>query len=273
MYEWFYASVVVFVASVLQSITGSGFAIIAAPFLLILYNSVEGVQISILLSLLIAVALTPKIKHDIDYTILKNLIIGSIFGLPIGLLFFAFTSLNTIKLVIAIVVLALTVYSLARYCKTFIVNKEGKTYVKATDEGIIENTTAITKDNYLQSKRKPLYKELVIGFLSGVLTTSVNMPGVPTALYFNSGSFKNEVVRSTTLGFFIAVYSTGIIMQLLTVGISGQVFTLSINLAPAVVIGIFVGNYLFRKINRVMFQLITNVALLFMGLYVLQKSF
>ncbi|MEG6523809.1 sulfite exporter TauE/SafE family protein [Desulfotomaculum sp. 1211_IL3151] len=274
MHELIYASVIVFIASALQSITGSGFAIMAGPFLLILYNSQESIQVSILLSFLIAVVLTPKIKQHIDYRILKQLIVGSIFGVPIGVAFFAYAPLETLKITIAIVVLSLTMLSLYKYYQEFIVKGTNQLAIAtdASDVGMIDKSPANRPNDrtFLDVVQK--CQEILVGFFAGALTTSVNMPGVPTSLYFNHGNFKNEVVRSTTLGFFIVVYMTGMAMQFVTVGVSPQVFTLSGYLMPSVILGIIVGNLLFKKINRSMFQLMTNAMLLLMGIYILVKS-
>lgn len=274
MNELIYASAVVFFASALQSITGSGFAIMAGPFLLILYNSQAGVQVSTLLSFLIAVVLTPKIKQHIDYQILKKLIVGSIFGVPIGVFFFAYAPLGILKITIAIVVLALTTFSLTKYYKEFVVKEANQLAIttNTSDLVILARSPVDEQTGKAYQGAVKKCKELLVGFFAGALTTSVNMPGVPTSLYFNSGNFKNEVVRSTTLGFFIVVYITGMVMQAITVGISLQVFTLAAYLIPSVVLGIIVGNIMFKKINRSMFQLMTNVMLLFMGIYILVKS-
>lgn len=276
MYELLYASSVVFIASAVQSITGSGFAIVAGPFLVLLYNSQEGVQVSTLLSFFIAAALTPKIKQHIDYSILKKLILGSILGVPLGLLFFAYTPLGALKLTIGLVVLALTMYSMFMFYKDFAAKRARQLVIlEASGERLIESTKFIKKRHTLFREDGSVSKksiELLVGFFAGALTTSVNMPGVSTAIYFNNGNFKNEVVRSTTLAFFIVVYIISMVMQLITVGISKQVFISSIELIPSVTLGIIMGSIMFKKINRSMFQLITNGILLYMGIYIVAKA-
>ena len=62
---------IILVASILQTSTGFGFSILATPFLLLLFKPTEAIQINLILSLFISVALLTKIKEDIDYGILK----------------------------------------------------------------------------------------------------------------------------------------------------------------------------------------------------------
>ncbi|AEG58764.1 sulfite exporter TauE/SafE family protein [Desulforamulus ruminis] len=271
MYEWVCASAIVFVASALQSITGFGFAIMATPFLLLFYNPQDCIQMGTILSVFIALVLTPKIKQHIDSAILKRLIIGSFFGVPLGLVFFAFAGLETIKLSIAVVILAITLYSFFQSYQARVRQRAVQTQT-AGSNGLQCAVEMEGSPVPAEKESRPMRKEVLVGFFAGVLTTGVNMPGVPMALYFNNSSFAKEVIRSTTLGFFIVVYITGMIMQLFTVGISLRVVTMALYLIPAGALGIFVGNLLFDKINRGMFQIITNFLLVYIGIYILAES-
>lgn len=81
-------AVIIFVASILQTSTGFGFSILATPFLLLLFRPAEAIQINLILSLVISAALIAKIRKDIDYGILKRLVIGSAAGLTLGIVVF-----------------------------------------------------------------------------------------------------------------------------------------------------------------------------------------
>ncbi len=62
-------------------------------------------QINILLSLVISLALLWKIKSDVDFGLLKKVVIGSIVGAPFGSFIFAIVDLTTFKLIIAIILI------------------------------------------------------------------------------------------------------------------------------------------------------------------------
>lgn len=79
---------IILVASILQTSTGFGFSILATPFLLLIFEPMEAIQINLLLSLVISGALITKIIKDIDFDVLKRFILGSVTGLPIGIIVF-----------------------------------------------------------------------------------------------------------------------------------------------------------------------------------------
>jgi len=255
MYELLLANGIVFFASVLQAATGFGFAIMATPFLLLVFNSRDCIQMSILLSFFIAIVLIPKIWRGIQYNLLHKLIVGSIIGVPIGVAFFAYISLDILKISIGTVILAISLFSFVKWYA----GRSGPKDVPAA-----ENFASLQED-VISAKRQ----QLLVGMCAGALTTSVGMPGVPLALYFNVSNSKKEVIRSTTLAFFIVVYSISIISQAVTVEISGSVIRSSLALLPAAALGVVCGYWIFPKINQKWFQLVVNGILLYTAGYLL----
>lgn len=247
-------------ASVSQAAIGFGFAVVATPFLLLVFNSRDVIQMSIILSFLIAVILTPRIKDQINYDMLKRLIIGSIIGVPIGLVFFAYVSLGVLKFSVSIVILTLTFFLVSRWFKE-----------KSFEVGKDPVPFSPSLVNWLREPEQR--NELLVGLCAGALTTSIGMPGVPLALYFAMNNTRKDVVRSTTLAFFIVVYIFSMVTQALTVKISLPVIISSAYLAPAAVAGVYLGHILFDKIDQRMFQICTNIILIITGFYMLIKSF
>src|SRR5690554_4376885 len=121
----------------------------ATPFLLMLFLPQEAIQINIILSLVISMSLIMKIKKDIDLVLLKRLIIGSILGVPFGILIFTSLNITAFKLGISILLIVLT---LLLVCNV---------KVKSTR-----------------------FKDFIVGGISGLLTSSIGMPGPPLLLYF-----------------------------------------------------------------------------------------
>lgn len=99
---------IILVASILQTSTGFGFSIMATPFLLLLFSPQEAIQINIILSLVISISLIWKIKADIDVTLLKRFSIGSVIGVPFGILIFLSINIKTFKIAVSIILLAFT---------------------------------------------------------------------------------------------------------------------------------------------------------------------
>lgn len=229
--------IIILIASILQTSTGFGFSILATPFLLLLFKPVEAIQINLILSLLISCALIMKIRKDIDFGILKRFVMGSFAGLPIGIILFLSLSLDGLKLGVSILILLLTVL-------------------------------LIFKFRISQSKKTDLF----IGGLSGSLTTSIGMPGPPILLYFSGTDTKKEVLRSTTLAFYLFIYFVSLMIQMLFAGTNSTVWLSSLWGVPLVAAGLYIGQLLFGRINQHVFRIFTYAILLFTGSYLLLES-
>lgn len=228
---------IVLLASILQTSTGFGFSILATPFLLLLFDVTEAIQINLILSLVISCALITKIHKDIDVAILNRFIIGSFFGLPLGITIFLLLNINSLKLGISIIILALTILLLLKF-------RVGQT--KSRD--------------------------LVVGGLSGALTTSIGMPGPPILLYFSGTNTQKEKLRATTLAFYLFIYSMSLIIQVIFIGTNKTIWISSGLALPLVFVGLFLGQLLFKRINQSLFRIFTYIILLFTGVYLFIES-
>ncbi|EMT52586.1 hypothetical protein I532_13054 [Brevibacillus borstelensis AK1] len=225
------------VASVLQTSTGFGFSLMATPFLLLLFEPKEAVQINLLLSLVISVALITKIKKDIDKGILKRFVVGSAVGLPIGITVFLTADISMLKLGIGIIILLLTVLLILKL--------------------LMDQTKA---------------RDYAVGGLSGILTTSIGMPGPPLLLYFSGTDTQKEKLRGTTLAFYLFIYSMSLLVQILFAGTTDTIWISSGYALPLVFLGLFLGQILFKRINQQLFRIFTYVILLFTGVYMLLEG-
>ncbi|WP_433959544.1 sulfite exporter TauE/SafE family protein [Cytobacillus horneckiae] len=229
---------IIFIASILQTSTGFGFSILATPFLLLLFEPAEAIQINLILSLFISISLMGKINKDIDAGILKRLIIGSIVGLPLGIIVFLFINIQWLKLGIGILVLALTGMMMLQ----FRINQ--------------------TKG-----------RDLGVGGMSGALTTGIGMPGPPLLLYFSGTDTEKAKLRGTTLAFYLFIYVISLLIQVIFAGTTKTVWVSSGIALPIAVLGMISGQLLFKWINQRVFKVFTYVILLFTGIYLLIDSF
>ncbi|WP_070120090.1 sulfite exporter TauE/SafE family protein [Bacillus marinisedimentorum] len=235
--EVFLFTVIILLASILQTSTGFGFSILATPFLLFLFEPKEAIQINLILSLFISAALLAKISRDIDFGVLKRLIIGSTAGLPAGIIIFLLIDITKLKLGISIVILLLTVMLIVKF-------------------RIVQTTK----------------RDLLAGGLSGSLTTSIGMPGPPLLLYFSGTDTKKEKLRGTTLAFYLFIYLMSLIMQIMFAGTNETVWISSSVALPLVAAGMYAGQHLFKLINQDTFRIFTYIILLFTGVYLLIES-
>ncbi|MFK2825712.1 sulfite exporter TauE/SafE family protein [Bacillus sp. B190/17] len=230
-------ALIILFASFLQTSTGFGFSIMATPFLLLLFEPREAIQLNLILSFVISCVLIRKIKKDMDVTLVKRLIVGSAAGLPIGIVIFLVADINKLKIGVSVIVLVLTLLLILQF-------------------------------RISQTK----VRDLVTGGLSGVLTTSIGMPGPPVLLYFSSIHTSKEKLRATTLAFYLFIYPASLIVQLLFAGTSKGIWVSSAVALPVVLAGLFLGQLLFARINQQMFRIFLYGLLIFTGIYLLLDS-
>ncbi|MGG0717276.1 sulfite exporter TauE/SafE family protein [Robertmurraya massiliosenegalensis] len=228
---------IILVASVLQTSTGFGFSIMATPLLLILFLPQEAIQINIILSLLISISLIRNISTDIDFSLLRRFIIGSIVGVPFGILVFISININAFKIGVSVLLLVVTLLLIVNFRIT---------------------STRI--------------RDLIVGGLSGLLTTSIGMPGPPLLLYFSGTDTEKGKLRATTLAFYLFIYFISLITQIVISGTNKLIWESSIFAIPIVFLGLIIGQIIFKHLNQRIFKIITYILLSFTGIYLLVES-
>lgn len=230
--------IIILIASILQTSTGFGFSIMATPFLLLMFEAREAIQINLILSLVISCALILKVRKDVDIGILKRFISGSLIGLAIGISIFLAMDMTWLKLGVSILILILTALLMLHF------------RIKQTKN-----------------------RDFLIGGLSGALTTSIGMPGPPILLYFSGTNMSKEKLRGTTLAFYLFIYSISLVIQVIFAGTNKVIWLSSLQALPLVIIGLFLGQILFKWINQTVFRILTYVLLVFTGVYLLVQQF
>lgn len=226
--------VIVLVASILQAGTGFGFSIMATPFLLLLFEPHDAIQLNIILSFLISVVMTFKIRNEVNKESLVRLIKGSLIGILPGLLLFIFLDVRPQKILVSLLIL-------------------------------VSTALLVAKVNVKQSNSK----ELITGALSGLLTTSLGMPGPPLLIYFAGAKVDKATLRSTTLAYFVFVYLVSLMLQFSMYNISKGVWISTLWALPFTLLGIYLGQCLFARLNQGVFQMIIYGLLFFTGTYLL----
>ncbi len=219
----------VLVAAMLQSATGIGYGVIAGPIFLVVLNGSHAFQISIVHNLLIALMLLPVVYRDFDKTVLTHLVLGSCLGIPAGFLLQLYVGVAFLKL------FSVAVISIIAGALVFKMLKAAKHGLKA---------------------RVQPREQLFIGSLAGFMTGILAMPGPIASAWMSIRGSEKKAIRATVLSFFVFAYGSILILQILFSGISQATQTLSLTLAPVVIIGIFAGNALSHHISETVFRFI-----------------
>lgn len=226
--------ITVFFAAALQSATGIGFGVIAGPIMLLLMNNSNSIQISIILNLLISILLVRSIRLEFDKPILKQLLIGSLLGLPLGLLIFLFVDVVTLKILAGVAVF---------FTALMVIRKN------------------------IQKKRPaetPPHRRsaLIAGIVSGLMSSSLAMPGPVVAAWMSATGIEKQVVRATTLALFVFSFSAALLLQIPVVGIESTTLWTCLKLAPATIAGVYVGRLVGTWLTERIFSWLVIIILL-----------
>jgi uncharacterized protein len=229
--------IIILVSSALQASTGFGFSIMTVPLLLFIYDAQDAVKINNILSILLSLLMFYKIREEIDKGLLKRLMIGSIVCMPIGLLVFLHMPVDKLKMAAGVMILLFTLLLLLHF------------KFKATD-----------------------VKDRVVGGISGFLSTAIGIPGPPLLAYSSAVSMEKTKLRSTTLAFYILIYSVSLILQLFFVPTTSHVWIASGLSVPVVIIGMIIGQWMFKRINQRLFRYICLGILFFTGIQLIYST-
>lgn len=237
METWVLLAIIAFAASMLQASTGFGFSIIGTPFLLMLYPVHTAIQINIILSLCISLVMLLRIGKEVDRPLMGRLIKGSLAMLAPGLLLYLYMDVRIMKLVVGGLILLLTALLIRRF-----------------------------------TIRQTAGRDYITGGISGLLTTSIGVPGPPLLLYFAGAGTGQAILRSTTLAYYLFIYSVSLGMQISFGGAEKEAWTASATAIPALLLGIVCGQLLFKRFSLAGFRILSYTLLLFSGAYLVITS-
>ncbi len=221
----------VLVAALLQAATGIGFGVLAGPVILLALNSGSAIQISMLLSLLIALVLTPSLWRRVDWILLKRILFGSLAGFPLGILVFRAVNIDTLKLLAG----AAVFYMALSAAGALGGSRPGVGTQRARDVGV--------------------------GVLSGAMNTSLAMPGPPVAARMAVLRHSKDTIRATVLVTFVFSYILAVAFQAALVGIARETLALTASLAPATLGGVVLGRLVAGRFTEQGFRIAIAVLL------------
>ncbi|HJE19751.1 MAG TPA: sulfite exporter TauE/SafE family protein [Aliicoccus persicus] len=225
---------IVLLAASLQASTGYGFSMIGTPILMIVYPPHTAIQINIILSIVLSALMIYKIRNEVDTKLLKRLIIGSFPGIVVGIFVYLYLNIDWLKFSVGLIILLATVLIIFK-----------------------------VKIN------RSIGKDFTSGGISGALTTSIGVPGPPLLLYFSGSQMGAKTLRSTTLAYYLFIYTISLCMQVAFGGTEIAIWLDSLYALPALIVGVFVGQFLFKRMKQRLFFIITYIILIGSGLYLM----
>lgn len=231
--------VAVFCAALIQSLSGFGFALMIMP----VATWVVGLQVSAPVVALVAVSTyginVYRFRGSIDTGEALRLVAASAVGIPLGIWALSHVDESIINLALGLVLILYAVQSLIR-----------------------------------PSALRPCGPRWAFpaGFLAGCLGGAYNTPGPPVVLYGSLRQWPKDTYRATLQTLFLA---NGLLVSVshgLAGNLTAGVLTLVLYTLPVMVLGIWVGSCLDKRVDATRFRVLVSALILLLGLSLLLGS-
>ena len=226
------AVLILFVSTFVRSALGFGDALVAMPLLALLVGVKVATPVVAFAASTIAVTILLRHWRSVDVRATWRLVVASLVGIPFGLVLLKYAPEGPVKVMLGVLLIVYGVYSLLAP-RLPSVRGEGLAYV--------------------------------FGFVAGILGGAYNTNGPPVVVYGALKGWPPEYFRATLQGCFLL---TGL-MILIGHGVAGlwtpQVLRLYAFSLPAVMLAVFAGERLNRRLPREAFGRVVYAFLVVMG--------
>ena len=215
-------SMIIFAASLIQAVTGFGFALVAAPFLTFVMGPKDAVIFILFSGMFMKSIMLVKTWKAGNLGQVIPLFVGSLLGALPGAYFLKIASVNSVKIVIGL--------------------------------SLLLATAALIKNFKFQLVHKRL-AQLGYGFVSGFCGATAGLNGPPIVCYYLNENLPKELMRANLVRFFL-LGNAGTLMLSYFWGSFHPAEMINITLLsiPAMLVGWALGERLFYKINAVLFK-------------------
>jgi uncharacterized membrane protein YfcA len=236
-----YVVAVVAAATLVRSTLGFGEALIAVPLLALRTPVAVAAPLAVSVSIVVAGAIVVQDWRRIEVRSAGGLVVSALFGIPLGVWLLAAAGDHLVKLILGVVIVAFSLYSLAAGA-----------------------TIHLQQDHWGWL--------LGCGFLSGVLGGAYGMNGPPLAIYGALRRWSPQRFRATLQGYFLLASIAGLIGYV-SIGLWSAAVTRYFLLSlPGVVAAIVLGRAINRRMNGDRFLRVVYAGLLLTGVALLAQA-
>lgn len=227
---------ILFLATLIRSAFGFGEALISVPLLALIIPIEVAAPIAVLVSITVAAIVLIQDWQQVHFGSASRLVLSSMAGIPLGLLLLTMIAEPIVKAVLAVIIIIFSVHSLL---------------------------------NESQHKLKDDGWAWLFGFGSGILGGAYGMNGPPLVIYGALRRWSPQHFRATLQGYFLPASILVMIGYWFT-GLWTPTVTRYYLLAlPIVILAIFGGRLINRRINGERFLLYIHTALILIGIILL----
>lgn len=215
--------------------TGFGFNLVSAPLLTFIYPPQVVVVVTLLLGGFASGMLLTRaeIRRSVDWQLVRPLFLSSLAGMPFGLALLLWGQPRTLKILIAGLTAVFALVMLSRFRLRLTGNR---------------------------------YDTLVVGALSGFLSTSTSLNGPPVAFYLLGRSLSKDQFRGNMVLFVFLATLTSLVLLAAGGAISGFTLNLTLRLLPVLLAGFLAGSAVANRLSDRSFEVMVLGFLVVVGL-------
>lgn len=267
-FVWLQLGLVTVLAATVQGAIGFAFTLLALPLFLLVLESTEAIQILLVLNLVVPLCLVRHLWRDAPTDLARLLIMGAVLGLPLGMVMFAYASLDTVQVVVGALVLAFAGV-LALRPSSLAAEPSTSTPEPPTGSAVPSEDASNPRSANSQTPRYRKPSVLLVGVAAGAMTSALSMPGPVLVLYMTGIGLSKTAFRALSLSLSVFLYSAALVLQAATVGVPPRVWITVATLVPLAWVGGLAGHALAGRIGETTFLRLVLLLLLATGLYTL----
>ena len=236
-----------FGSALLYAISGFGFAVLAAPLFLMFLDPARAVQLVIIISTVLSIVVLRGLLPAIAPWLLLRLALGSLVGLPIGLVTFRYADPILVRAAAGAMIFGFAVLMAVSRRRSDLPG-EGKHW------------TAFAMSPGLN---------LAAGAVSGFASALVGQPGPPVLIYLLLAGAAPRTVRATLLAFFALSSGVTLASHAATIGIPAPAWLAAGIMLPFAFFGGLAGRPIGDRLGAEAFALLAIALLAVAGAYTL----
>jgi len=230
---------ILFLASIIRSAFGFGEALVAVPLLALVIPINVAAPVAVLISITIAGIVVLQDWRHVHFRSAGWLVLSTLVGTPLGLILLSMAAERTIKLILAVIIIAFSAFSLL-----------GRTKAKLQDDRLA----------------------WLFGFCAGVLGGAYGMNGPPLVIYGALRGWSPRQFRATLQGYFLPASLMVMGGYWITGLWTSEVTRYYLVSLPEVVVAILLGRAINRRMSGHAFLLYIYMGLMMVGALLLFQS-
>jgi uncharacterized membrane protein YfcA len=227
------AASVACIAGMVRGFAGFGAAMVMTPVFSALYGPAIGISLCLLLEIVVALPLLPRVVRLVDWRQIGVLLIAAAVGVPVG---------------------------------NFVLTRVDPQPMRWAISAIVLMAVALLGSGWRYRGQPRVVTTLATGGASGFLNGLSGMAGPPIAFYYLAGEDSTTQVRANLTTYFVFVDVAALLVFAGRGLVDGSTGVLGLALAPAVILGGLLGERLFpmaseRFYRRLALVLLVGVAI------------